>query len=284
MIATKFSDDTGRPYCRILDITPSMAFGWLEGNTHNRPLRQVHVQRLARDMKAGRWRLTHQGIAFDTTGLLIDGQHRLCAVIEADMTVKMRVFFNEPPENRHALDIGERRSNLHVMTITGQVGDVTIGLLATLRAFLAGTVTTLNRLTPGEEAEQLTEHREAIEFAMTHLGSAVHRGLVTAQSRAVVARAYYSADLSRLAHFCDVLRSGMPSDEGDAIILSLRDFLIQTHAAKNEAARRVRYAKTEWALAAFLAGRVPKRLIGSEAELFPLPGEVRNASDGSGEA
>jgi len=116
MITTTSASDGKEPYNVVMDITPSQAFAWLEGNTHNRPLDQAHVERLARDMKAGRWRLTHQGIAFDTTGLLVDGQHRLWAVIEADVTVPMRVFFNEPPESRHVLDTGfvhwQQRSGL----------------------------------------------------------------------------------------------------------------------------------------------------------------------------
>lgn len=279
MIATAFPDDNGKRSDDVINVDPALAFRWLEGNTHNRPLNQAHVERLARDMKAGRWRLTHQGIAFDTTGLLIDGQHRLCAVIEADTSVRMRVFFNEPPDNRHVLDTGERRSNLHVLSITGQVGKLTTCLLATLRALLAGMTSRPRRLTPGEEAEQFAKHRLAIEFAMDHLGTASSRGLATSQIRAVVARAYYSANHQRLAHFCDVLRSGMPADEADSIIVSLRDFLIQTHGeGKGEAARRVRYAKTEWALAAFLDGRIPKRLCGSDAELFPLPDEIKDVA------
>jgi len=98
MITTTSASDGKEPYNVVMDITPSQAFAWLEGNTHNRPLDQAHVERLARDMKAGRWRLT----------LLVDGQHRLWAVIEADVTVPMRVFFNEPPESRHVLDTGGR--------------------------------------------------------------------------------------------------------------------------------------------------------------------------------
>ena len=274
MIANQFSPDSRLPFNIVMEVTPNQAFRWLEGNTHNRPVNPRHVERLASDMKAGRWRLTHQGIAFDVTGLLQDGQHRLYAVIEADVSVLMRVFYNEPPENRHVLDTGDRRSNLDVLTITGQVGEVNSLLLATLRAMLTGISLWPARRTPGEEAEQFSRHRAAIEFAVEHMGAAPVRGVAHSLIRAVIARAYYSSDHRRLAHFCNVLRSGMPADDGDQLIVTLRDFLIQTHNSGNGlAARRVRYAKTEWALAAFLDGRTPKRLCGSEEELFPLPEE-----------
>jgi len=279
MIATS---NNPNPYNVVMDVTPSQAFAWLEGNTHNRPLDQAHVERLARDMKAGRWRLTHQGIAFDTTGLLVDGQHRLWAVIEADVTVRMRVFFNEPPESRHVLDTGQRRNNLDVLRITGQVGEVTTTLLAALRAMMAGLDSRLRRYTPGEEAEQLGRHRHALEFAIEHFGRAATRGLATAEIRAVIARAYYSADHARLAHFCHVLRSGVCAEQTDHIVVALRDFLVQSHhASKTEAARCVRYAKTEWALTAFLDDKQPKRLCRSDYELFPLPEEIRARSTAS---
>jgi hypothetical protein len=272
MIATT----NGRnPYHLVMDVTPDIAFRWLEGNTHNRPVNPLHVQRLAREMNAGRWRLTHQGIAFDVNGLLIDGQHRLWAVMEADMPVVMRVFFNEPAENRHVLDTGDRRSNLDILTITGHVGEVNATLLATLRAMLAGLTHHLTRRSPGDEAEMLTRHRSAVEFAVEHCRTAPAKGIATSHIRAVIARAHYSADHAQLAHFCDVLRTGLPAEENDRVILVLRDFLIQTHpSSHSEAGRRLRYAKTQWALVAFLDGRQPKRLCGSNEELFPLPDEA----------
>lgn len=60
-------------------ITPEMAKEYLAFNTINRPLRMRVVEGLMRDMKSGKFKLTHQGIAFDSCGNLIDGQHRLTA-------------------------------------------------------------------------------------------------------------------------------------------------------------------------------------------------------------
>ncbi len=45
------------PYNVVMDVDQTQAFSWLEGNTHNRPLSQQNVERLARDMAAGRWQL-----------------------------------------------------------------------------------------------------------------------------------------------------------------------------------------------------------------------------------
>ena len=64
----------------LMDIGPDIASQWLEGNVRNRRIDQKHVNCLAQEMAAGRWMMTHQGIAFDANGTLIDGQHRLWAI------------------------------------------------------------------------------------------------------------------------------------------------------------------------------------------------------------
>ncbi len=263
------------PFNTTLDVTPDMAAKWLEGNTHNRPLIQPHAERLARAMKAGHWQLTHQGIAFDTEGCLIDGQHRLWAIVESSVTVKMQVFFNVPAETRLTVDCGQKRSNRDILMIAGKIGTVSDKHLATLRAMLAGMASRSCPASATEETEPFQRHREAVQFAVEHFGHGPHKGLTTAHVRAVIARAYYAADRQKLTHFCDVLRTGVPTSENDHVILALRDFLTQTRkAGMNDSARRLRYAKMEWALDAFLAGKQPKRLQSSTTELFPLPEEA----------
>lgn len=58
-------------------------------------------------MRRGDWLVTHQGIAFDTRGVLVDGQHRLGAVVEADVTVKIAVFTDVEPDTFDVLDTRE---------------------------------------------------------------------------------------------------------------------------------------------------------------------------------
>lgn len=261
------------PYNRVIEVTPQLAAKWLEGNTHNRPLRQTSVDRYAADMKAGRWLLTHQGIAFDQNGVLLDGQHRLWAIVEANVTIKFRVFFNEPSESRWATDTGNPRHNIDVLSMVGESGDVTTHDLATMRAVYAGLSARSVRRSPREEAEKYDRYREAIDFAVENLGrSGRCRGLATAYVRAVVARAYYYADRPRLAHFCAVLRGGIPADKTDHVVLALRDFLMRSeNAGSGKSIEHLRYSKTQWALRQFLDGRVPKKLLGSDVDLFPLP-------------
>jgi hypothetical protein len=274
MISTHESNNNQKPYSVIMEVGPELAAQWLEGNTHNRPLRQPLVDRLTRDIIAGRWRLTHQGIAFDTDGVLIDGQHRLWAIVLAAMPVRLRVFFNEPIDNMKAVDTGLARSNYDVLHLSGEAGKITVNHLATLRAMLAGDSSHTPRLTVSEEAEWMAKHADAVNFAMEHLGTCRFKGVATATIRGIIARAYYSAKHTKLIHFCDVLKTGRSADDDDAAIILLWQFLVNNASAgKGQAARRLRYGKAERSLIAYLRGErlLYLRAIGSE--LFPLPEE-----------
>lgn len=78
-------------HTKIETITPEKAREYLGRNTHNRKLRQLHVESLANEMRNGNWVVTHQGIAFSETGELIDGQHRLAACVLANKDIEILV-------------------------------------------------------------------------------------------------------------------------------------------------------------------------------------------------
>lgn len=81
------------PKIKWIDVTPDLAAKWLALNIeNNRSLRRRAVERYARDMKAGRWLPCGDPIRFDEQGRLIDGQHRLHAVLSSGVTVRMVVL------------------------------------------------------------------------------------------------------------------------------------------------------------------------------------------------
>ena len=74
-------------------ITPEMAKDYLKHNTDNyRKLSRTTVYKYAAEMKAGRWELNGEGIQFDESGKLKNGQHRLAAILVANVPVKMAVI------------------------------------------------------------------------------------------------------------------------------------------------------------------------------------------------
>lgn len=107
---------TKPPSVPVLDIrtvlvTPAMAKKWLAGNAEeNRSIRTGRVAAYARDMEQGRWQLTGETIKIDDQGVLIDGQHRLEAVVLSDTPVYMLVCYNLPHSVMEAIDSGISRT------------------------------------------------------------------------------------------------------------------------------------------------------------------------------
>jgi hypothetical protein len=78
------------------------------------------VRSFAEAMRRGDWVVTHQGIAFDVNGVLVDGQHRLAAIIEAEVPVELTVFTDVNEGSFDVLDTGKRRNAADVLAIEGE--------------------------------------------------------------------------------------------------------------------------------------------------------------------
>jgi hypothetical protein len=81
---------------RFVQVTPALATEWLAVNTKNRRVKAETVDGYARDMKAGEWLTTHQGVAFNEADELIDGQHRLLAIQKSGSAVLLLVSSGWP--------------------------------------------------------------------------------------------------------------------------------------------------------------------------------------------
>lgn len=93
-------------------VTPAIAAKWLAtANTDNRHITKNHVKYLAGMMKKGEWfEEGKDALGFSKEGRLIDGQHRLMAIVKSQVTLKLNVVVNLPSESQKYLDLGRGRS------------------------------------------------------------------------------------------------------------------------------------------------------------------------------
>ena len=94
----------------ILMLTPQMAESFLEINTSNRKVRPSHVKATAEAMRRGEWQLSPQGISISNEGVILDGQHRLKAVVLSGATVPMLVWRGVDQSTFAILDRGLGRT------------------------------------------------------------------------------------------------------------------------------------------------------------------------------
>lgn len=77
-------------------ITPAWAGKVLKDqNTKNRAMSMKHVAKLAAEMRSGRWKVNGDTIRFEGD-LLVDGQHRLAAVVMTGITIQSFVVEGLP--------------------------------------------------------------------------------------------------------------------------------------------------------------------------------------------
>jgi hypothetical protein len=103
----------------VVLVTSALAKEWLTHNPANRNVHPNVVLKYSNDMRRGNWRLTGEPIKFDSDGTLLDGQHRLLAVINSGTSVHFLVVRGVEPEARFVMDTGSVRKAADALTIEG---------------------------------------------------------------------------------------------------------------------------------------------------------------------
>jgi len=119
------------PVCKpeVMTITPETAQEWTGLNTRNRPVRYTKVAQYARDMKAGNWVLNGETVKIDVTGIILDGQHRLYACIQAGVPFETVVIRGLPPEAQDTIDTGMARKFADQLALRGEVNTPLLGAI-----------------------------------------------------------------------------------------------------------------------------------------------------------
>ena len=91
-------------------MTPAMAKALLLKNTNNRSLREHQTQYLARELKRDAWITNLDPIAVSTEGVLLNGQHRLSAIVRANKAAKVLFTDDADPSVFPVIDRGLGRT------------------------------------------------------------------------------------------------------------------------------------------------------------------------------
>lgn len=154
------------------EITPDIAAEWLAHNAVNRNVRRAAVAQYAADMAAGNWREADAPITRRADGMLLDGQHRLSAIIASGKTIGAWVHIvsdNVAPMDLR-IDVGK------VRTITDIAG------LGTRHAGAARTLISIagNGNNVASSIDTVLKVAEAIAPQFDMLTTTTRRGISTA--------------------------------------------------------------------------------------------------------
>jgi len=84
-----------------------------------RNLKPSVVARITHAIQSGQWRTTHQAIALDSDGRIVDGQHRLAAIVRAGVPVEVQLARDVPREAFDVIDTGSPRTPGDILRIAG---------------------------------------------------------------------------------------------------------------------------------------------------------------------
>jgi hypothetical protein len=104
----------------VKTIGPDEARAMLNRNDANRNIRPLYVMSLAQQMTQGFWRLAGDPIRLDAEGNLLDGQHRLSAVIESKTAHDFVIIVGLDADTQNVMDSGIKRSFSDVLKMRGE--------------------------------------------------------------------------------------------------------------------------------------------------------------------
>jgi hypothetical protein len=118
------------PQYKVVDVTPALAEKWLAQNTHNRKIRENAVLGYARDMEAGNWAENGEAIKFAADGTLLDGQHRLNAIVLSGITLRILVVTGLTAGSQETMDDGRKRTVADALTLRKEPNAVQLAAIS----------------------------------------------------------------------------------------------------------------------------------------------------------
>lgn len=219
----------------LLEITPSMAKEFLKRNCVNRRLSRHNVDMMVSDILNGEWKTESPTfICFSNDGELLDGQHRLNAIVKADIPVKMYVMYGVDKEA--VIDRGQTRNSFQELYMRGQIpqnmasqfvqGLVNFCLLiehparckfsdSERKQFIIDHLDDINAVESIVNGKTATRYNHRTNFGRT------------APIASAVFYAYKSGvDTSKLKEFMDILSSGFMLSNNQSAAIVLRNYVM----------------------------------------------------------
>lgn len=197
----------------IVNINPGIAHEMMSRNTNNfRRIDSRRVEQYAREMKSGLWQNNGEAIQIYEDGTIANGQHRLSAVIKADVELPF-VIVTGVKKNVTTFDVGGKRSFSQIAHYRGfSISTQTAGALAII---LFGVGDKASRYGTDEVISYYQKVHETIDEVHRIMSHGSDKPLLR---RASCEAAAYSAvvlgkiSLQDLDMFATITNKGLPID------------------------------------------------------------------------
>lgn len=170
---------------KMVRMTPEVAQVLLARNEGNRKVRPTVVRKYKLQMDAGEWYPCSAGVGVSDDGALLNGQHRLQAIVELGKPQWTLVVWGLPTVAREAEDRGANRTISDIFAFAGFTG---VARAAQIAKWFAIRTAKRTSLADVEVKEAYLVHEDGIDAVAPMMGSA--KGVDTVGVGAAIVRAY----------------------------------------------------------------------------------------------
>lgn len=264
----------------VTKIGPSEAESLLAQNTHNRRLNANTVETYAHAMSRGEWQFDGAPIRISDEDVLLDGQHRLRAVILSDTVQEFSIWRGVPSTSQDTMDIGRKRTLADALVLRGNKNAVALSALSYI-AMAWDSGTRGPSLVSAKANVQIPECLAFIE-ANPSLADAALLGKQLSKSFpgqtriwSLAAYLFYRVDATDAEYFFDKLRNGdgLAADSPILLLRNSMDRFNKTVTSDASPTYVLAILIKAWNL--FRTGATAQRLVfkagGAKQEKFPEP-------------
>lgn len=243
---------------QFVTITPAKAEEILQNNHANRSISRKTVEAYARDIENGKWKAnTGTAISISKNGELLDGQHRLMAIIASGIDVPMWVCFGCDTEGVYDRNRGRSvRDQLNMSRCDLPSVMRNNSFLGMIRYITVGN----GKITAGDVESYIDNHFE-------ELSKFVDLGVfATTKAKITICTVYvalYWAFLGgvpgdKITDFMEILRTGMASCPEEYPIIAYRNYLLEYGSSRSCTEETIRLC--QGALKKYITGSCLKRI------------------------
>jgi hypothetical protein len=257
---------------RVETVTPAKAAKWLATSPGNRNIRASRVALYSRLIERNEFRVTHQGIAFDSTGRLRDGHHRLTAIAAGTKPVAIAVYRGLTDDDLQVIDKNAARSTADSLKIAGiENADATTIATASVFRLAPKIGYRIDPFTDKELIEFMTRHQDAISYGRSCTCGNRRNSILSG----ACARAYYHTSECQRERIREILNHGASIEptSADRSIVKVRDLFSKLRGIGGSLVRCELYGKAQNGIRHFLDGEAISCLHVSTEDLFPLPSD-----------
>lgn len=244
-------------------ITPWKALELLEHNVNNRPINKNRVKMYADDMRNGGWFENGESIVITESGNLVDGQHRLMALVEANVTATF-VVATIPDKNARNFDNGRSRNTNDALRMYFPDKTFKRDTVSACK-MVYRSITKRRAFSESEIIDFIVMNYELVSDFQENVKTVKFGASVTAGALCAYKNGY---DVDKLNRFIEVLNNGYSVCDAETIAVALRNYLI-SHTKENGAVGALdKFLKTQRALYIYQMGFKTRKFSSDDTKIY----------------